>query len=109
MRADSALQRPAAHMLACAQDRDLPRGKQWGEVDQFSAEVSRSVGARPVLMRCRRILLTSGGSVITASTFMGEPQRLQRSGLSQGCAPLPPQTSTPYTLANSRAQLYGVP
>ncbi len=34
-------------------------------------------GATPVLMRCRRILRTSGGSVMTASTFMGEPQRLQ--------------------------------
>ncbi len=41
-------------------------------------EASRPGGATPVLIRCRRILRTSGGSVMTASTFMGEPQRLQR-------------------------------
>jgi hypothetical protein len=30
------------------------------------------------LIRCRRILRTSDGSVMRASTFIGEPQRLQR-------------------------------
>jgi hypothetical protein len=39
---------------------------------------SSAGGATPVLIRCRRILRTSGGSVMTVSTFMGEPQWLQR-------------------------------
>jgi len=51
----------------------------------------------PVLIKCRRILRTSGGLVTTASTFMGEPQRLQR------------RASTSQTLASSSAQLHGVP
>lgn len=74
----SALQCQAAGSRACAQDRDLPRGARRGGAAQFNEEASRPGGARPVL-------------VMTASTFIGEPQRLQRSA------------STSYTLARSRA------
>jgi len=80
----SALQCQAAGSRACAQDRDLPRGARRGGAAQFNEEASRPGGARPVL-------------VMTASTFIGEPQRLQRSA------------STSYTLVRSRAHAARVP
>jgi hypothetical protein len=75
---DSVLRRPAAGSLNLDKHRDPPRAGQRGGAGQFSAEASRPGGATPVLIRCGRILRTSDGSVMTASTFIGEPQRLQR-------------------------------
>ena len=85
-------------------DKDSPWCGEGDADDQFNAEASRPGGAAPVLMRCRRTRRTCGGSVLTASTFIGEPQRLHFRGLPRGCAPLPPVTSTSWIFASSRAQ-----
>jgi hypothetical protein len=76
-RSDSALRCPAGGILAWVKDEDLPREAQRGGAGQFGKEACTPGGATPVLMRCRRILRHCWGSVMTASTFMGEPQRLQ--------------------------------
>ena len=74
-------------------DKAHPRSGEGEADDQFNAEAFRPGGAAPVLMRCSRIRRTCVGSVMTASTFMGEPQRLHFRGLPQGCALLPAEGS----------------
>ncbi len=47
---------------------------------QFKEAGSRPWGDRPILTKGFRIFRTSSAFVITARTFMGEPQRLHSSG-----------------------------
>jgi len=61
-------------------------------VVQFSALGSSPGGALPILSRWRRILRTSGGSVMSAMSFISEPHRGQSIG------------STSYAFAISLAQ-----
>ncbi len=70
------------------------RAWERGEKIQPRDAASRPGGAAPVLMRWRRILRICGGSVMTARTRIGEPQRRQRSGLSLFAA----QTAAAYEI-----------
>ena len=85
---------PARGSVTSVKDKGLPWCGDGRWDSQLREAASRPGGARPVLMRCSRILRTSWGSVMRARTFMGEPQRLHFRGLPRGCAPLPPVTST---------------
>ena len=48
--------------------------------DQFSELESSPGGALPILRRWRRILRTSGGSVMSAMSFISDPQWAQING-----------------------------
>jgi hypothetical protein len=48
--------------------------------DQFNELESSPGGALPILRRWRRILRTSGGSVMTAMSFISDPQWAQING-----------------------------
>ena len=65
-------------------------GRQIGDYTKFGFSPG---GDRPIFTRCRKIFLTSSGSVITAITFIGAWQRGHSSG------------STSYTWAISLAQV----
>jgi hypothetical protein len=56
----------------------LDAGFAFDDADHQRQDASMPGGARPVLIRCRKILRHYWGLVMKASTFFGEPQRLQR-------------------------------
>jgi hypothetical protein len=68
------------------------RGRMEEGLSQRRELGSRSGGALPVLMRWRRILRTSAGSMMTAMSFISQPHRGQTRG------------STWYTFAISRGR-----
>jgi hypothetical protein len=73
---DRAIGRPGERIEIAEEDRVMPWRGQRDQDGKSSDEASRPGGAAPVLMRCRSILRHCCGSVMTASTFIGEPQRL---------------------------------
>ena len=69
----------------------MTRGLKRGSVQRAGIEPRRSL---PILSRWRRILRTSGGSVMSAMSFISEPHRGQA------------MASSSHTLASSRARAF---
>ena len=76
-----------------AAGRVTPRQQAGRQIGDYPKLGSKPGGERPILTRCRRILFTSSGSVITARIPIGEPHRGQVRG------------STSYTSAMSLAHV----